>query len=437
MIDTSVVKNHHKLFFLGIAISLIAAFMPMMHLAPILIAMAGILTMIVFIRRDTQEGIFLSEVFFLSFISRILASLLMYNFVFVKRGVGLLGDGWGYSENGYSILQAWLSGARNTDIIAAYVKEISPSGALGSFDFWNAIVYYFTDKSPLSVIFINCLAGSLTVIAIYYISRQLYNEKAAKISAILTAFWPSLFMWSIQNLKEPLSIFLIVILVWIVVQLKVKFRFYLLFCIILSSIALKELRVVPFIMFYTVIFPISLILFLWKKNRVLFIFLLLLAGAGLFIVINNYLSQERTPLEYINYMRTVRTYGRTAFLSNLDLLNNPASFIFFLPVALLIAWLAPFPWQMGSMSQIMAIPEMGLYYLLLPAVFSGWRFIINYKMKDGGIICVYIFIMMLVLAFVEGNIGTLFRHRAMVLPFMFILIGIGLDKMKLKITAHN
>jgi hypothetical protein len=128
-------------------------------------------------------------------------------------------------------------------------------------------------------------------------------------------------------------------------------------------------------------------------------------------------------------MRTVRAYGNTAFLSNLDI-TDPVSFIFFVPVALLVAWLAPFPWQMGSLSQITVIPEMIAYYLLLPSIFLGWGFIMRHRIREGGLIVVYIFIMMLVLAFIEGNIGTLFRHRAMVLPFMFILAGIGLDKRK-------
>ena len=188
-------------------------------------------------------------------------------------------------------------------------------------------------------------------------------------------------------------------------------------------------------MFYAVIFPVSLILFLWKKNRVLFIFLLLLAGTGLFIAINHYLT-NRSLLEYINYMRTVRAYGNTAFLSNMNI-SNPISFICFAPIALLVAWLSPFPWQIGSMSQIIAIPEMLLYYSLLPVIFLGAGFIMRYKIREGGIIIVYIFIMMLVLAFIEGNIGTLFRHRAMVLLFMFVLAGIGLEKVKFKITAHD
>ena len=426
------------IFSLGVLIALIVTFSPMGSIAPLVIAVFGIwvgLFLLLYHKDNYKEHTFLLTAFFLSFLSRIIISLLFYNVVFINQGAGLLGDGWSYNENGYAILQMWLSGIRNIDEIYINMMKITTSGTLGSFDFWNAIVYYFTDKSPLSVIFINCLASSLTIIFIYYIVKQLYNEKAAKISAVLTAFWPSLFMWSIQNLKEPLAIFLTTILIWAILKLKAKFRFYLLFLIILVSIALKELRLVSFFMFYAVILPLSTILFLWRKNRVLFIFLLLMAGAGLFAAVNNYLNSQ-SPLEYINYMRTVRAYGNTAFLSNLDI-TRPVNFIFFVPIALLVAWLSPFPWQMGSISQIIVIPEMLLYYLLLPAMFLGWRFIIRDKVKEGGLIIVYIFLMMLVLAFVEGNIGTLFRHRAMVLPFMFILVGIGLDKMKFKITAHD
>jgi 4-amino-4-deoxy-L-arabinose transferase-like glycosyltransferase len=379
---------------------------------------------------------FLISIFFCSFLLRIIAMFLIYNISFLFTGKGLFGDGWSYSENGYSILTLWSSGIRDMDIIVANMMKITTSGNLGSYDFWNAIVYYFTGKSPLSLIAINCLVSSVTVIFVYHITKQLYNERAAKISAILTAFWPSLFVWSIQNLKEPLSIFLIIILMWAVLQLKIKFRFYLLFLIILLSIALKELRMVSFFMFYIVILPISLTLSLWKRNKVLFVFLIASTGLIIFMIVNHYLMQflphnqsNFSLFEYIYKMRTYRAYGNTAFLSNLDI-SNPLNFIFFVPIALLVSWLAPFPWQVGSMSQITVIPEMLAYYALLPAMFLGWGFIMRYKIKEGGIIVLYIFIMMLVLAFVEGNIGTLFRHRAMVLPFMFILIGIGLSGYK-------
>jgi len=421
---------------LGIFISLIVVFSPLEIVYPVIIFCFGLSLSIFF--QSKKDCKFLFTIFILAFLSRISLSLLLYNLVFLRNGTGLFGDGWCYNENGYSILQVWLGGVKDINVIAGHIRSISPSGTLGSYDFWNAIVYYFTGKSPISVIFINCLASSLTVILVYHITKQLYNEKAAKISAILTAFWFSLFTWSVQNLKEPLSVFLIAVLIWAILRLKVKFRFYLLFLIILSSIALKELRMVSFLIFYAVIFPFSMVLFLWKKNRILFILLTVLMGLVIAMFVNNYLARffpknqnNFSLIEYIYKMRTYRAYGNTAFLSNLDI-TNPAIFMFFAPIALLVAWLAPFPWQIGSLSQIAVIPEMLLYYMLLPAMFSGWSFIMRHKVREGGIIIVYIFIMMLVLAFIEGNIGTLFRHRAMVLPFMFILIGIGIVRYRTK-----
>lgn len=431
------------IIFIALTLAFLVILTPLEAISPLVIFCAGLFICIFLATLSQKEDRkFLLFLLIGAFLSRIIVSLFMYNFIYLFSGTGLPGDAWNFSESGYSMLQMWLSGIRDIDKISANMMNITTSGNLGSYDFWNAIVYYFTGKSPLSLIFINCLAGSLTVIFIYYTTKQLCNnDKAAKISAILTAFWPSLFSWSIQNLKEPLSIFLIAILIWGVVWLKIKFRFYLLFLIILSSIVLKELRMVSFSIFYAVVLPISLILFLWRKNRVLFIFLIACGSLIAAILINNYLvkTYSYSPIAIIKYiyqMRTYRAYGNTAFLTNLNIFN-PLIFIAFAPIMVLVAWLAPFPWQVGSLSQIIAVPEMLIYYLLLPAMFSGWGFIIRHKINEGGIIVVYIFIMMLVLAFIEGNIGTLFRHRAMVLPFMFVLIGIGHEKIKFKITAHS
>ena len=134
-------------------------------------------------------------------------------------------------------------------------------------------------------------------------------------------------------------------------------------------------------------------------------------------------------LDWLYMMRTYRVYGGSAFLSGWDF-TNPLVFALFTPIALIVAWLAPFPWQLGSALQVMALPEMLIYYLLIVPMFLGIKFVLKNKIREGGIIVVYIFVMLFVLAFVEGNIGTLFRHRAMVLPFIFILAGVGLSPKK-------
>jgi len=443
-------NTHKPAILMGIVIALAVCFLPSEGIVfPFLIFCIGLFIGIFFISLMPEpDNNFLMTLFFTAFLSRIVASLLLYNTVFLYDGGGMPGDGWAFSESGYEVLKMWLAGIRDIKVITDNMLPISMSGNLGSYDFWNAVVYFFTGKSPISVIFINCLTGSLVIIFIYCITKQICTIRAAKIAAILAAFWPSTFMWSIQNLKEPISVFLIVFLMWTVVSLNIKFRFHLIFLAFILGLALKEMRLVLFFVFYVLVIPLTLFLSICKSKRLEFIFLaflIIFAGILSFELIRPHIvkfiphyqtGSDVKFLEWVNIMRNYKTTGRTAFLVDWDL-SNPLVFVFFVPASLLIAWLSPFLWQVGSMMQIMAIPEMLVYYRLLPFMFLGYRFIMKYKVREGGPLIVYIFIMMLVLAFIEGNVGTLFRHRAMVLPFMFVLIGIGLEKIKFRITAHS
>lgn len=428
---------------LGVAIGLIVAFLPIPYISPILIVMFGLLVagfvLVLCNQKDPQDHIFLLNIFILAFLYRIIVAFLFYNFVFVLQGRGLSGDSWPYSENGYRILQMWLSGIHDVKYISYYIlqqENISLSGALGTYDFWNALVYFFTGKSPLSLVFINCLAGSLIIVFIYAITKQLFSRKAAVFAAILTAFWPSTFLWSIQNLKEPITIFLICFLVWVILQIRNRFRFYLIVLAIVLAVTLKEFREVAF-----VVLLLALLLSIFPNSRS---GCLALLSCGIIIFLFRHklklflpqFSQGDLFLDWLYRLRGYRASGGSAFLVNFDFTTGP-KFIIFMPIALLVAWLAPFPWQLGSLMQISAVPEMIVFYLCIPCMFYGIKFILKNKFKEGFVILLYISIMSLVLALIEGNIGTLFRHRAMILPFCFILIAAGLERYKFKITAHN
>ena len=267
-------KNYKIVVFTGFLVAFFTSFFSKEFISPMIIMCVGLFLgtlLIALVQKEDHK--FLINIFTVAFFSRIIAALLLYNLSFINNGNGLFGDGWCYSENGYSILQMWLSGMRNIAEIHQNMLKITVSGTLGSHDFWNAFVYFFTGKSPLSLIFINCLASSLTIIFVYQIAKQFYNKKAAVFAAFLTGFWPSTFLWSIQNLKEPISLFLICVLMWAVLCLHRRFRFYLVFLILASSVALKEFRIVPFFVFYIIAFPISLLLPFIRSKKIEFIFL--------------------------------------------------------------------------------------------------------------------------------------------------------------------
>jgi hypothetical protein len=427
--------KHKNWIFISIAIAMTLSFIPAEFIFPPLIAVLGLffgLFLILFISNEPEDGIFLFNIFILAFLWRVIAALFLYHFVFLHNGTGLLGDSWSYSDNGFHILRFWKQGIKNFNEIAVRVMPFNTAGNLGSYDVWNAMIYSFAGRSPLSVIFINSLAASLTSILVYSITLEIYDKKAAKFSAILTCFWPSAFFWSIQNLKEPISAFLVCLLIWVYVRLKKQFRFYLVFIGVLAFLALKEFRGVALIVFIVAL-SLSFLLPIWKSRKIACLVLIMVLAmiyflneANIKIWISKAINERigESLLDAIYKRRSYQAYGGSAYLANFDF-RDPLKFLLYLPVGLLVAWLAPFPWQWGSILQITTIPEMLVYYALLFYLIAGIKYIINHKMNKAGIIVNFVFIMQLVLAVAEGNIGTLFRHRAMILPLIFILASIG------------
>jgi hypothetical protein len=100
------------------------------------------------------------------------------------------------------------------------------------------------------------------------------------------------------------------------------------------------------------------------------------------------------------------------------------NFIQWLPTGLAYAFAAPFPWASRRMVEQVTIPEMLLWYSALVCALVGlvahrgrWRFFLP--------LVGYIVGLLLLLAATQGNLGTLVRHRSMVIPFMLVFSGAG------------
>ena len=81
---------------------------------------------------------------------------------------------------------------------------------------------------------------------------------------------------------------------------------------------------------------------------------------------------------------------------------------------------APFPWNARRALDVLPAPEMIVWYAAIAGALiefarrvRSWRPLVPLYLFVGGTL--------LVLLLVEGNVGTLFRHRAMIIPFVLIL----------------
>lgn len=94
----------------------------------------------------------------------------------------------------------------------------------------------------------------------------------------------------------------------------------------------------------------------------------------------------------------------------------------YLPQGALLLIGAPFPWELTA-SRLIVLPEMLAWYLAVALAFSG--LVILWRRRSWNALYVVALGLLIgaVLSLAEGNLGTLVRHRGMLVPYALIIAG--------------
>jgi hypothetical protein len=89
--------------------------------------------------------------------------------------------------------------------------------------------------------------------------------------------------------------------------------------------------------------------------------------------------------------------------------------------------LAPFPWEAVSLRQAITLPEVLVWWGMIPLMVYGLWWTVKNKLRTA--LPVMIFTLMLTLAYsiFQGNVGTAYRQRTQIQVFLFIFIAVGLQ----------
>jgi hypothetical protein len=95
------------------------------------------------------------------------------------------------------------------------------------------------------------------------------------------------------------------------------------------------------------------------------------------------------------------------------------------PVGFAYLMLAPFPWQMTTLRQMITLPEVLLWWATIPLMLIGLWYTIKHRLRTA--IPIMIFSLMLTLAYsiFLGNVGTAYRQRTQIQVFLFMFIAVG------------
>lgn len=333
-------------------------------------------------------------------------------------------DASGYEANAMALARSWRG--LGPPIFLPGTRE-------GAFNFGylyvgGALCYVF-GPYPLHLALWNGLFGSLNIVVVYRLAAHLFHPAVALRAAILLAFMPSMIVWNAVAVKDPLMVLLISLSLYLYMLLRTRWS------ILLVLLLAGLVSAIYFIRFYISYFIILSILGTVVVGRAqegtsrlrnlltLGVFALVVAATGL----SRNLSEglELATLEQAAIYRVgMATTAQSGFAHDLDV-SSVSGAAMALPIGLAVVLFGPFPWQMRGLLPLATLPEMLVWWTLLPSLWRGLRFALTRCFSKASPLFVFCVSLAMVYALTLGNVGAAVRQRTQIFVFLFIFVALG------------
>ena len=363
--------------------------------------------------------------------ANLVGRLIRYGFV-LRAIIALILEWTGYSsrfapdERTYATSGAAMALYWSGDVLIKPLRFGSSDQPLAYF-YLNAASYFlFGSIVPLKLL--NAFVGASATRYVYFLARALFGAATARRAAILFCFFPSLVLWSALNIRDVWVVFLILFLSWKSHEIVAGYSHRSLLGLFGAILLLGEFRDY---LFYVVALPPIVAMLIGRRGHLARNFLVaFVAAIGLVVLVQHGAAQgaeSRMSLEAVSKVRQDMTTGAdSAFYEDIDI-STPDRALRFLPIGIAYFLLSPFPWQITSFLKAFSLPEMLLIYGLVPAIIRGIHYAVTQRFRE----CLQPLLLMGLLtvsyALGEGNVGTLYRHRAQVITFYLMFGALGLE----------
>jgi hypothetical protein len=371
--------------------------------------------------KDQETLTFLMNVLLASFIIRVLLASLIYGF-------GLEGS-FGPDASTYDFFG---------DALANYWWGLGPPLELSvksigwGMPYIVGSVYFVVGKNPLAIQIISCLLGAVTTVIAYYISKEIFNNnRAARYTAIFVGFFPAMIVWTSQLLKEGFIIFCLALCLLAALNLQKRFGYSWIIYLLIALLGLFILRSYVFLMAVVAILGGFILSSKASTESLIsrFIACVVIATAFAYMGVWNVSSDNIQDYGKLDRVQLGREWASKAANSGVvdketDVSTSEGA-ISALPLGLTMLLLAPFPWQVGSLTQGLTMPEMVLWWGSLPFLISGLFYTIKTRFRESVSILFFTLILSLTYALYQGNLGTIYRQRSQIQVFLLLFTAVG------------
>jgi hypothetical protein len=375
------------------------------------------------ILRERADQRFLLRVFIAALALRWIVGFAIY----YKHQQAFFGaDASTYDIFGHALSQVW-EGLVDPRVVRSRISISRPGWGMY---YYVASVYYLLGRNPLAIQFINATLGAAVCVIGYKITQMIYpRQRVARTVAILTAFSPSLILWSSQGLKDALIVLCLCLCTLYTLKLRDEVTVKNFALLLISLVCLYSLRHYAAYLIFVAI--AGALLFAAKRFtpvRILQGGLVVIAiGLALASLDSGEVAQRALDLKRI---QSERVWGAKAASSgyggDVDI-TDPRAALTFLPVGTLYVLFAPFPWMISNLRQLITLPELIVWWALVPMLVKGYWFAIRHRLRESFVICVFTLGLTLTYALYQTNVGTAYRHRAQLYVFFFVFISMGLE----------
>ena len=375
--------------------------------------------------RSGDERQFLLRVFTLAVLARIIVAAI----IFVGHKEEFFGgDANTYDIFGQSLLQSWHGDNYHAARYAGFIK--SGASAWGML-YVVAAVYQLVGENRFAIQLINASVGAAAAFSIYYSAQTLFNNtRVSRVATILVAFFPSLILWSSQALKDGLIILALALAILMTLRLMEKITLGYLLVLTGCLLALLSLR---FYIFYMMVAAVVGSFMMGTKAMNTQSFLqrfVVVAAIGLAFTwfgVLRYAGTQFTrysDLRVIQMSRVDQANAGSGFGKDVDVSTTEGA-LTAIPIGLVYLLFAPFPWDMATLRQSMALPEMLLWWGSFPLLVLGLWYALRHRLRQVAPIVIFTTMLTLVYSVFQGNVGTAYRQRSQLLIFYFIFVAVG------------